>query len=290
MNRWYRRYVGTVSDPKLAEAALIAECSRSIVIATWDAILESAAETNDEGRFRLSPRNVAATLQEQVATVERVFAALHELELIENGSVSAWQKRQYQSDSSTQRSRKHRAAKNKSNEINARQHVQRCATLHDRCATPPDTETDAEVDTALAVSTDAERESDDALEGAPIAFAGEWIEIDRKQYDAIVADYGYLEFPRDLTQADKYLATLNANVTPQPAMAERIRRVRGHLAAKNAEHKQLFAKMTAKATRKAMKLAPEADVLPFKVTTAMHVKPAPEPEYDGRWAAGGANA
>jgi hypothetical protein len=137
MSRWYRRYVGTVSDPKIAEAAMVAGCSKSIVIATWDMILESAAEANDGGAFKATSRNVAATLGEQHATVESIFSALEALEMIASGVVTAWSRRQFQSDSSTERSRKHRALK-------------RCngdATLQGRSATPPDTDTDTDTDT-----------------------------------------------------------------------------------------------------------------------------------------------
>lgn len=137
MSRWYRRYAGTVSDPKIAEAALVAECSRSIVIATWDMILESAAEGNDGGVFRATPRNVAATLGETQATIERVFSALSALGMIENGVVNAWSRRQYQSDSSTERSRKHRALKRENG----------AATEMQRCATPPETEADTDSET-----------------------------------------------------------------------------------------------------------------------------------------------
>lgn len=146
MSRWYRRYTGTVSDPKIAEAALVAECSKAVVIATWDMILESAAETNESGQFRATSRNVAATLGEQIATIERVFSALESLEMIENGIVLAWSRRQFQSDSSTERSRKHRALRNGNGG----------ATPMQRCATPPDTETD----------TDSETKKDDVGDGA----------------------------------------------------------------------------------------------------------------------------
>ena len=93
MSRWYRRYVGTVSDPKIAEAAVVADCSRSVVIATWDMVLESAAESNDAGRFKATPRNVAATICEKQETVERVFSALLSLGMIEGDTVCAWSKR-----------------------------------------------------------------------------------------------------------------------------------------------------------------------------------------------------
>ncbi len=137
MSRWYRRYAGTVSDPKIAEAAMIAECSRAVVIATWDMILESAAEVNDGGAFKATSRNVAATICETAATTERVFAALETLGMIASGVIVAWSKRQFQSDSSTERSRKHRALKRE----------KRHATEMQRCATPPDTESDTDTDT-----------------------------------------------------------------------------------------------------------------------------------------------
>lgn len=139
MNRWYRRYAGTVSDPKIAEAALIAECGKAVVIATWDMILESAAETNEGGKFKATSRNVAATLGETPATIARVFAALETLEMIVGDLVGAWSKRQYQSDSSTERSRKHRASKRSNGD----------ATGMQRCATPPDTESDTDSETEI---------------------------------------------------------------------------------------------------------------------------------------------
>lgn len=145
MSRWYRRYAGTVSDPKIAEAALIAECSKAVVIATWDMILESAAETNEAGAFRATSRNVAATLGEQTATIDRVFAALENLEMIENCIVLAWSKRQFQSDSSTERSKKHRASKKENGN----------ATPMQRCATPPDTETDTDTEGDSLPSSDS---------------------------------------------------------------------------------------------------------------------------------------
>jgi len=136
MTRWYRRYAGTCSDPKLAEAAMIAGCSRSVAIAAWDMILESAAETNDGARFRATSRNVAATICETLETVERVFSALETLGMISEGTVTAWSKRQYQSDNSTERSRKHRALKRGNGD----------ATLQGRRATPPDTDTDTDTE------------------------------------------------------------------------------------------------------------------------------------------------
>lgn len=131
MSRWYRAYEGTVTDAKLGEVALVAGCSRSVAIAAWHCILESAAGANDCGRFDATPRRVAVILGEPLATIEAVFSEMRELGMIEDDSVTAWKRRQFQSDTSTERSRKHRETKRNGD-----------ATLQERCATPPDTETE----------------------------------------------------------------------------------------------------------------------------------------------------
>jgi hypothetical protein len=147
MSRWYRAYAGTVRDDKLAECAVIAGASRAVVIATWHAILESAADTGDGGRFETNPRRVAAILAEPVAIVDAVFKAMDEIGLIGNDLVTAWRKRQYESDSSTERSRKHRDMKRNAG-----------ATAMQRCATPPDTEAETETDISSSLRSDDTRE------------------------------------------------------------------------------------------------------------------------------------
>lgn len=131
MSRWYRAYQGTVTDAKLGEVALVAECSRSVAIAAWHCLLESAAEVNDGGRFDATPRRIAVILGEAPAMIERVIAEMTALGMIKDGLISAWSNRQYESDSSTERSRKHRERKRNGD-----------ATLQGRDATPPDTDTD----------------------------------------------------------------------------------------------------------------------------------------------------
>lgn len=134
MTRWYRAYAGTVSDAKLGEAALVAECSRSVAIAIWHALLEDAAETNDGGRFETTARRIAAMLGEPLKTVDAVLAAFDEIGLKEGNVVAAWKKRQYESDNSTERSRQHRQRKRDGG-----------ATLQQQQATPPETETETEL-------------------------------------------------------------------------------------------------------------------------------------------------
>lgn len=131
MSRWYRAYEGTVTDAKLAEVALVAGCSRSVVIATWHAVLENAATVNDGGRIDVPSRRIAAVLCEPFETIEAVMLGFETVGMITDSSVAAWKRRQYESDSSTERSRKHRERKRNSD-----------ATPVQRCATPPETETD----------------------------------------------------------------------------------------------------------------------------------------------------
>lgn len=111
MSRWYRAYVGTVSDPKLGEAALIARSSRGVVIAAWHFVLESAAEyaasasQDDRGTFTTTARRIAASLGEPVAKIERVLAAFDMIGLTVGDRVVSWSKRQHPSDLSTDRVR-----------------------------------------------------------------------------------------------------------------------------------------------------------------------------------------
>jgi len=90
MSRWYRAYAGTVTDDKLAEAALVAGCSRSVVIATWHAILESCATTQGKGEFQTTARRVAAILAEPLEMMERIFSLLNDIGLISGNVVCAW--------------------------------------------------------------------------------------------------------------------------------------------------------------------------------------------------------
>lgn len=141
MTRWYRAYEGTVTDAKLGEVALVAGCSRSVAIAVWHCILESCATANEKGRFDLTPRRCAVILQEPVTVIEAAFNEMQSLGMIEGDTVCAWQKRQFESDSSTERSRKHRETKRNAD-----------ATLQQRDATPPYTETDTDTETNTSVA------------------------------------------------------------------------------------------------------------------------------------------
>lgn len=144
MSRWYRAYEGTVTDAKLAEAAMIADVSRAVSIAAWHCLLESAASVNNCGGYETSPRRVSIILCEPPAAVEALFAAYAELGLIGDGAVLSWKKRQFASDSSAERVAKHRAKKREETAENE------SVTANETLRNAPEqnrTETDTEITT-----------------------------------------------------------------------------------------------------------------------------------------------
>lgn len=90
MNRWYRAYEGTVTDPKLAEAAQVAGCSRSVAVAAWHLTLENAATLNDGGRIDIPTRRIAAALCEPLAVIGALAEAFEAIGLIADSHVAAW--------------------------------------------------------------------------------------------------------------------------------------------------------------------------------------------------------
>jgi len=152
MARWYRAYEGTTTDPKLGEVALIAECSRSVVIATWHAILEACAGANAGGAFDLTPRRVAVSLGEPISLIQAVFSGLAEVGMIEGDQVVRWKDRQYESDSSTSRVRAFRERKRVSETFpgshSAVSETPRNSeeTFQQRCVTAPETETETDTE------------------------------------------------------------------------------------------------------------------------------------------------
>ena len=234
MTRWYRTHVGLVTDAKLGEAALIAECSRAVAIAVWHAVLESCAETNDGGRYETTPRRIAAILGEPVARVEGVFAAFADLGMVEAGRVVAWTRRQFESDSSTERSRKHREAK-RSGEITRGHAVEKRGseseplfeTPAQRCETPPYSNPETE-NKPSSPSLDAAREP----EGDPSGFESFWQAMPSPNpaaKAAALAAFARLSPPdhaRAIAAARRYASAYAAKPTTHPISPARFLRER----------------------------------------------------------------
>jgi hypothetical protein len=185
MSRWYRAYEGTVTDAKLAEAAMIADVSRAVSIAAWHCLLESAATVNNCGSYSTNPRRVSVILFEPPAAVEALFAAYAEVGLIGDGVILSWKKRQHESDSSTERTRKWRDKK--------RQETPQCDGGDDDETSRDAPETEAETEEE---SSKEDRPSGDGPELKPEhVFEG---------YQELAAELG-LAVPRDFTPERRQL-------------------------------------------------------------------------------------
>ena len=208
MSRWYRAYEGTVTDAKLGEAALVADCSRSVAIAAWHCILESCASAQRGGEYETTPRRVAVILGVSLATIDALFAAFTEIGMIGNGAVTAWKQRQFESDTSTERSRKHRERK-RNNDATLQQQDE---TSPQRDATPPETETDTE--------TEREKEAL-SLKGDP----EHWKVVQDllKDYEAELTDW-----ESDLLHAIKWKPTISKS------QAENIKAIQSKVQSKSA--------------------------------------------------------
>lgn len=188
MTRWYRAYEGTVTDAKLAEAAMVADVSRAVSIAAWHCLLESAASLNDSGTYEITPRRVSIILCEPPAAVEALFAAYAEIGLIGEGVILSWKKRQHQSDKSAERTRKWRE--------NKRQEKADCdddVTTCDGDVTSPNKETETETE---ELSSNEDSPSDDEPTLAVEEVFG--------SFQSLMRDLG-LTVPRDLTPERRQL-------------------------------------------------------------------------------------
>ena len=114
MSRWFRHYAGMARDEKLVRAALRSKQPIERVVWVWAAILESAAEIDDDGRYELDAAEVAYFLRADQADIDAVLNSLEALGRISLGRVAKWGERQFQSDRSSERVRAYRDRKRQS--------------------------------------------------------------------------------------------------------------------------------------------------------------------------------
>ena len=116
MSRWFRHYAGMMRDEKLVRVALQAKQPVERVLWLWGAILESAAEINDGGRYDLDTAEAAYFLRADEADIKRVIECFVELGRLSADGVAKWRVRQFQSDTSTDRVRRHRERQDQGND------------------------------------------------------------------------------------------------------------------------------------------------------------------------------
>lgn len=136
MSRWFRHYAGMMADPKFGAIARRSKASRAEVLFVWGCILENAAE-NESSSYEWDADLCADLLNCDTDHAQRIHDEMQRSGLLEDGRVASWDSRQFVSDNSTERSRRHRKNKRNAN-----------ATLQNVAASPPEAETETDSYTA----------------------------------------------------------------------------------------------------------------------------------------------
>jgi hypothetical protein len=95
-------------DEKLVAAAIRSKQPVHLVVWVWGAILESAAERDEDGLFELDAGEAAYFLRTDEADIRAVLDALANAGRLAEGRVVKWGDRQYQSDKSAERQARYR--------------------------------------------------------------------------------------------------------------------------------------------------------------------------------------
>lgn len=160
MSRWFRHYAGMSRDDKLVRAAVKARQPVERTVWVYGAILESAAEINDAGRYDFDIDEAAYFLRCEPSDLSSIVDALRDLGRIDSGKVTKWGDRQFESDGSKERQQRYRDRRK------ASQH-------RDGDVTPPSrdgTVTLQEAETETQSETDSNATSVPEPEGARVSF------------------------------------------------------------------------------------------------------------------------
>ena len=164
--RWYRAYVGMMRDPKLVGVAARSHQTIERVAFVWGCILEDAAEREARGVFHLDVDSLGYLLRCDSDEIDRILSEMTGVGMIGDGKVTRWSVRQYASDSSTERVRKHRQEslrgqfdEKTSVELRTAARTEPSARRHGKRATAPDPSATIETTRPAATS----RNSDETL-------------------------------------------------------------------------------------------------------------------------------
>lgn len=90
MTRWFRHYAGMMRDEKLVRAAIQSGQPVERVVWVWGAILESAAEIDEGGRYDVAWDAASYHLRVGEALLLGIVCALEHDGLVMNGEVADW--------------------------------------------------------------------------------------------------------------------------------------------------------------------------------------------------------
>lgn len=152
-NPWFRFYSETLSDRKVARVCRISGQSKAAVIGVWAILLSLANESPQRGRLlisddlELTPDEIREETGLDANDFDAIIIGLTQFGLIITDGcweICNWDKRQFISDNSAERVRKHRAEqRNVSPPVVSDNSV----TLHSRYSIVLDTDTETETET-----------------------------------------------------------------------------------------------------------------------------------------------
>jgi len=175
MSRWFRHYAGMMRDDKLVRAAVASKQPVERVLWVYGAILESAAEINDNGRYDFDAAEAAYFLRAAEDDICAVVAALTECERLADGRVVHWSDRQFQSDRSASRQAAYRERKRSqggdgNNPETSQQESRDDEVTSPNCDTDaPETETETETKTEAAQHSEPREEERESSIAIPVA-------------------------------------------------------------------------------------------------------------------------
>lgn len=148
MSRWFRHYAGMMRDDKLVRVAMRAKQPVERVVWVWGAILESAAEIDDAGRYELDAPEVAYFLRADEVDIRAIADGLAEAGHVDSNRVVKWGDRQYQSDTSKERQARYRERQRGKNAVGDGERKASDVTppSRDVAVTPQETETETKVE------------------------------------------------------------------------------------------------------------------------------------------------
>jgi hypothetical protein len=146
VSRWFRHYAGMMRDDKLVRVAIRSKQPIERVAWIWGAILESAAEIDNDGRYDVDAAEVAYFLRADQADVDAILDSFAAAGRLAKGRVVKWGNLQFSSDRSKERVAAHRQRKQEErNRDNDRGKAGNAdVTLQECHGNSPETETETE--------------------------------------------------------------------------------------------------------------------------------------------------
>jgi hypothetical protein len=148
VSRWFRHYAGMMRDDKLVRVSIRTRQTVERVVWVYAAILESAAEIDDNGRYDFDAAEAAYFLRADEADIHAIEAGLADAGRISSGAVVKWSDRQFKSDRSASRQADYRERKRQQNRggDGLQESGDAGVTSPSRHRDAPDTETELETE------------------------------------------------------------------------------------------------------------------------------------------------